>query len=628
MGNTLATSALDVNSRKHFIRNLLDDIKALEIMLQKDMIESGIHRIGAEQEFCLVSKNWRPQKNANKLIKAIDDPHFTTELARFNLEANLDPFVLKGDCFSELQNQLEVLLSKAKTEAEKLDTYLLLTGILPTISKTELSFDYLTPLPRYLALNEMVKGFRGSDFQMRIKGVDELSITHDSILMESCNTSFQMHLQVNPAEFVDAFNWAQAISGPVLGICANSPLLLGRELWNETRIALFQQSIDTRMSSYAVQDQISRVSFGDDWERGTVADIFKNDIAQHKIILTKPIEENSLAQLTKGQIPKLQALNIHNGTVYRWNRPCYGTSNGVAHLRIENRYIPAGPTILDEMANLAFWVGLMMGRTKEEDIRNTMDFRDAKSNFIKAARTGKETVMRWRGRKVSVRDLVIRELLPLAYEGLSKMKVNEKTADRLLSVIDERAVGKTGAQWTIENFRRYKEKMRNDDALIALTKSMYEQQESGEPVHNWPTAEDRPQMHEFATNVDHIMSTRLFSVQEDDLAEMATEIMRWKNIHHLPVENQSGDFVGLLTWSHMEQFNSEQSFSEGLLVEDIMIRDPLLAYPDMPINEAINIMKQNGIGCLPVVHNEHLIGIVTLKDITQFEHDRSAQQSA
>lgn len=628
MGNTLATAATDIGDKTEFIKHLLDDVKCLEIMLRDGMIESGINRIGAEQEFCLISRNWRPQKNAEELIKAIDDPHFTTELARFNLEANLDPFELKSDCFVRLQAQLEALLSKARVEAAKLETYILLTGILPTISKTELSLDYLTPLPRYWALNEMVKGVRGDDFQLRIKGVDELAIIHDSILMEACNTSFQMHLQVDPDDFVDAFNWAQAISGPVLGVCANSPLLLGRELWNETRIALFQQSIDTRTSAYAVKDQISRVSFGDSWERGTAADIFKNDIAQHQVILTRSIKQNSLEQLQNGEIPKLKALNNHNGTIYRWNRPCYGFADGTAHLRIENRYIPAGPTIIDQIANLAFWAGLMVGRNKDEDITQTMDFRDAKSNFIKAARTGKESVLRWRGRKVSVRDLIVRELLPIAHEGLNKMNVDAATSDKLLDIIDQRAVGKTGAQWTIENFRKFKDTMRQDDALLALTKSMYQRQESKKPVHEWPEAPDHPEMHEHASKVGHLMSTRLFTVREDDLAELATQIMEWKNIHHVPVERHSGELVGLLTWTHMERFQQLEKEPGGLLVRDIMADNLLLTHQEMPIDEAITIMKQHEVGCLPVVHDNYLIGIITIKDVMQFDHDRSAQQGA
>lgn len=622
MGDHLAKSATEREVRTHFIQHLLNDVKALEIMLKKGMIESGIKRIGAEQEFCLISKNWRPEKNAEELLTAINDPHFTTELARFNMELNLDPVELKGDCFSTIESQLKKLLSLAKLEADRRDTLILLTGILPTISKAELAFEYMTPQPRYWALNEMVKGIRGTDFHLHIKGVDELSITHDSVLMEACNTSFQLHLQVDPDNFVETYNWAQAISGPVLGVCANSPLLLGRELWNETRIALFQQSIDTRISSYALKDQLSRVSFGEAWESGTAADVFKNDIFQHKVILARQLETDSLQTLEDGGVPKLQALNIHNGTIYRWNRPCYGISDGKPHLRIENRYLPAGPTVIDQLANFAFWVGLMLGKPQSyDDISSVMDFRDVKSNFIKAARTGKESVMRWRGRKISVRDLVTRELLHIAKHGLDKAKINPETSKKLLSIIHERAAGNTGAQWSISNYRKLRKNMRQDDALLALTKTMYQYQQTEKPVHEWEGAPEHPNTHEFATTVGHIMSSRLFTIYEDDLAEMATQLMEWKNIHHVPVENKAGEITGLLTWTHMERFNEENQSEDMLSVGDIMTKDVILADQDMPIAEAIQIMKQNEIGCLPVVHNSQLIGIVTIKDIAQYDQN-------
>ncbi|GAB4243290.1 MAG: glutamate-cysteine ligase family protein [Ekhidna sp.] len=626
MGNQIVKPAASAEVRASFIRHLLNDVKCLELMLERGLIESGISRIGAEQEFCLISKNWRPQNNANEILEAIDDPHFTNELARFNLEINLDPVALKGDCFNQVEKQLRTLLKKAEIAAEQRDAFILLTGILPTISKTELSLDYMTPKPRYWSLNEMVKGLRGDDFQLHIKGVDELHVKHDSVLMEACNTSFQLHLQVDPDEFIEHYNWAQAISGPILGICTNSPLLLGRELWNETRIALFQQSIDTRQASYALKDQVSRVSFGDAWEKGSIAEIYKNEIAQHKILLSREIHSDSLQSLENGDIPKLKALNVHNGTIYRWNRPCYGATKNSAHLRIENRYIPSGPTIIDQMANFAFWVGLMKGKTAAYgDITNQMDFLDAKANFIKAARTGKQSVMFWKDRMVSVRDLVTRELLPIAYDGLAKMEIDKETAERLLSIIDRRAEGQTGAQWSIRNYRKLKKATRKDDALLALTKYMYRYQQKDQPIHEWPEVPDKPSTHEHATHVEHIMSTRLFTVQEDDLAELATQLMQWKDIHHVPVECKNGEICGLLTWTHMQRFKADQSSSEDATVRDIMTRDVILSYPEMPIQEAINIMKQNEIGCLPVVYNQHLVGIVTIKDIIEYDTDQRVQ---
>jgi len=618
MGEHSVNSATDKETRLEFIKHLLSDIKALELLVEKGLIEKNISRIGAEQEFCLVTDNWRPSKKGDEILESLDDSHFTSELARYNLEINLDPFELQGDCFSRVENQLKTLLTKAKEAANRYDNKVVLTGILPTISKIELKFDYMTPDPRYWAMNNMMKKQKGGDFELRLRGVDELSIIHDSVLFEACNTSFQMHLQIAPDDFIASYNWAQAISGPVLGISTNSPLLLGRELWSETRIALFQQSIDTRNSSYALKDQKARVNFGDRWAAGSVAEIFKNDIADHKVLLAQEIETNSLQDLKAGKIPKLQALCLNNSTIYRWNRPCYGVSDGKAHLRIENRYIPSGPTIIDEMANFAFWVGLMVGRPSEyDDMESIMDFREAKSNFVKAARTGKESVQNWMGKLMSVRDLIFDDLLPIARLGLKKAGIDQDDINRLLGIIEQRAKGVTGSQWKIKRYRQLRKTMKQDDALLALTKTIYECQQDELPVHLWPLTDNQPETHEAAHQVGHIMSTQLFTVNENDLAELATSVMKWKGIKHVPVEDNSGHLCGLLTRTHMKREGADYND----IVANIMTKDVLTVQPETDIWEAIKIMKHNEFGCLPVVYKNHLVGIITINDVIPFDHD-------
>ncbi len=618
MGEQKVDRSINKEDRAKFIGYLLNDIKALEDMLEKGIIEDDIIRIGSEQEFCLVTENWRPSDRAEEILAAINDPHFTTELARFNLEINLDPIELKEDCFSIVEDQLNTLLKKGKEVAEKYNTKIVLTGILPTISKNELEFYYMTPQPRYWALNNMIKELRGGDFQLHIKGVDDLSINHDSVMFEACNTSFQMHLQIAPQDFISSYNWAQAISGPVLGISANSPLLLGRELWNETRIALFQQSIDTRHSSYALKDQQARVSFGTQWESGSVAEIFKDDIAQHKVILSKEIEKDSLEELENGNIPKLTALNLHNGTIYKWNRPCYGVGGGKPHIRIENRYIASGPSTLDEMATFAFWVGLMVGRPKKfDDMPSVMDFRDAKDNFIKAARSGKYSVLNWMGKNISVKDLIIEELLPMAYSGLEKMNIDPDDIEKYMKVIEERALGITGSQWMITNYRSLRKTMKKDDALRILTKTIYENQQNGGVLNDWLNLGKEEAILSSAHLVGHIMSTQLFTVNENDSASLATSIMDWKNIHHVPVEDQSKKLCGLLTWTHMKKHQKSDSVKK---VSDIMVKDVSTVTPSTPIDEAIAIMKKNEYGCLPVVKETELVGIITIKDVIPFDN--------
>lgn len=607
---------IDADSRAKFIRHLLDDIKALEYMLENGIIENDIVRIGAEQELCLLNENWRPANNATALLHTINDSHFTNEMARFNLEINCDPIKLSANCFEILENQLTKLLQKAANAAKKHDTKILLTGILPSIGLNELSLEYMTPSIRYQLLNEAIKNIRKKDFELHIRGLDELSLHHDSILFEACNTSFQLHLQIAPDDFVASYNWAQAISGPVLGIAVNSPILLGRELWSETRIALFQQSVDTRSTTHSLRDKEARVTFGSNWASGTIADIYKDDLARFQVMLNADIEKNSLEELEKGNIPKLKALNLHNGTIYRWNRACYGAAGDKPHIRIENRYIPAGPTVLDEVANFAFWVGLMSARPSEcDDMVKVMDFRDAKDNFIKAARYGSDSMMNWMGKSIPICELITQELLPLAHKGLQFMGVDQKDIERLLGIIESRArKGITGAKWNISNYRNLKKGMKQDDALIALTKGIYKNQKLQLPISKWPKLKAESDLKQHSKLAEHLMSTQLFTVNENDLADMATSIMQWKNIHHVPVINDDQELCGLLTWSHMKAYLKNEAETSQTKVSEIMIKNVLTVLRHTTMKEVAKIMKVNEIGCVPVLQNKILVGIITHND--------------
>ncbi|RIV73712.1 CBS domain-containing protein [Flagellimonas aequoris] len=614
MGEHIVASQFDEKERKAFVRHLIDDIKALELMIQEGLIENDVVRIGAEQEMCLINQDYRPAPRSLEVIEALNDPHFTTELASYNLEANLDPVVLEKKCFHFVQQQLEGLLNKANAKASAVGAKILLTGILPTISKDELGMDFMTPIPRYYRINDILKAWRGDDFSVRIKGVDELSLHHDSVLFEACNTSFQLHLQIAPEDFIKSYNWAQAISGPVLGVCCNSPLLLGRELWRETRIALFQQSLDTRKWTKAVKEQVARVGFGEHWQKDSAAEIFKQDISTHRILLTKPIEPYSTELLKEGRVPKLEALHLFNSTIYRWNRPCYGVGNGKPHLRIENRYIPSGPTVIDEMANFAFWVGLMAGRPQQfDDMPSIMDFREAKLNFLRAAMNGRQAMFSWLGRAVTAKKLAKEELLPIAYAGLRKFDIDEKDISRLLGVIEARIRNGTGAEWQIKNFRGLRNQMKLDSAIVQLTKAMHKNQETRLPVHEWKPIEGMAQTKETFHWVSQIMSTKLMKLYEDDYANLAVAIMQWNNIHHLPVENGKGELVGLLTWSHIEKL--EKLDKHEAKVSDIMIKEVITVQPKTEIETAKKLMKDHQIGCLPVCVENHIVGIISKVDL-------------
>ena len=436
MGDLKVTRLSSKEDKSNYIHHLVNDVEALDQMIREGVIEKSPIRIGAEQEFCLINNEFKASHNSLEVLKEINDEHFTTEIGNYNLEINLDPLELKDDCFSVLANQLKGYIEKAKNAAAKKNTKILLTGILPTLTLKEIGDENMTPIQRYGVLNRAIRESRKQDFDIHIKGVDEINMLHDSVMLEGCNTSFQMHLQIDPDNFTDSYNWAQAISGPILSVCSNSPILFGKELWSETRIALFTQSVDTRANSFLLNQKQSRVSYGGQWSTGSITDIFKDNIARFRSLVTSKYIRDSVEMLNKGEIPKLSALCLHNGTVYRWNRACYGVGNGKPHLRIENRYIPSGPTIEDEIANMMFWVGVMIGKPERyKNIHEKMDFKDAKANFFNAARYGMATQFVWDGKYVCSQNLILETLLPIAYKGLKKYGVSTKDTEHYLSLI-------------------------------------------------------------------------------------------------------------------------------------------------------------------------------------------------
>ncbi len=617
MGNLQVTKLSDPKDKASYIHQLIKDIKALEIMINDGLIEKSPIRIGAEQEFCLVDDEFMPKGNSLEVLKDIDDDHFTTEIGNYNLELNLDPMELKGDCFSNLHKQLNIFLDKARKISKKKDTKVLLTGILPTLTLRHVSVKNMTPIKRYFVLNDAIVESRKQEFGIHIKGVDELNFLHDSVMLEGCNTSFQMHLQINPDEFIDNYNWAQAISGPILSACTNSPLLFGKELWSETRIALFTQSVDIRANSFLLNEKQSRVSFGSNWETGTVADIFKDNVSRFRSLVTSKYLKDSVEMLEKGEIPHLLALSLHNGTVYRWNRVCYGVGNGKPHLRIENRYIPSGPTVVDEIANMVFWVGVMLGRPKKFDkTHEKMDFKDIKSNFFNAARYGMATQFIWDGELISSHNLILNELLPLAFKGLLKKGISEKDAQYYLGIIENRVKTNNGSQWMIKNYRNLLKTNKPFEASQILTSNIYKKQVKDKPVSSWSSLN-----HHFSVltdsqkNVRHKMSKDTFTVDPKDSLELVLNIMQWKNIHHVPVINKKKDLVGLLTWRDIVGHLNDKEMIVSSVKSCMIKKDDIITITqDQSLNEAKELMKKHNIHGIPVVKKGKLIGIITPKD--------------
>jgi CBS domain-containing protein len=613
MGNLNVSKLKTKKDRANYIHHLLNDIKALDLMIEKGLIEEEPLRIGAEQEFCLVNNVFLPESKSLELLEAINDDHFTTEISNYNLEINLDTFNLGKDCFSKLHKQLDALLDKAKKAASKKDIKIVLTGILPSLSVNDSDEQNMTNVKRYSVLNDAIKSSRKESFDIHIKGADEINLRHDSVMLEGCNTSFQMHLQLNPKTFVDDYNWAQAIAGPILSICANSPILFGKELWSETRIALFTQSVDTRANSFLLNENQSRVSFGNKWQTGTITDIFKDNISRFRSFLTTDFMRDSVDMLKNNEIPKLKALNLHNGTVYPWNRVCYGQMDGKPNLRIENRYIPSGPTTTDEIANMVFWVGVMLGKPKNyNNIHEKWDFKDVKANFFNAARYGVAAQFYWNGNYVSTYDLILNELLPMAYKGLYSAGIVPKDVEYYLKVIKDRVESNNGSEWLVRNYRNLLKNHKRFEAMQILTSKMYEKQEKGYPVSTWKRLRvGEESAFKEKRVVKHIMSSDIFSVDKKDSIELVSSIMTWKNIHHMPVISGDRELEGLLSWTDVKRY-LEDPKQQRESVNSLMKKEVITIGEYASLESAKKLMDLNSIGSLPVVKENKLVGLVTL----------------
>ncbi|MCH6200453.1 CBS domain-containing protein [Aquiflexum sp. LQ15W] len=616
MGSKNVRKLKGKKQRAIYLHHLVRDIEALELMIQRDMFEKSPIRIGAEQEFCIVDSEFLPHSKSLQVLEEINDRHFTTEIGNYNLEINSDPIPLGRDCFSVLHRDLDDLMGKAKSAAQKFGSRIIITGILPTIASKHTTLESMTAVDRYFVLNEAAKEYRGQDFSIHIKGVDEVTMLHDSVMLEGCNTSFQMHLQLDPEEFVEMFNWSQAITGPVLAACSNSPLLFGKELWSETRIALFTQSVDVRTNSFFLNENQPRVSFESKWQTGTISDVFKDNIARFRSILTADFESDSVDLVEKGEIPLLKALCLHNGTVYRWNRACFGVGDGKPHLRIECRYLPSGPTVIDQIANMAFWVGLMKGRPeKYKELHLMMDFKEVKSNFLAAARYGMAVQFHWEGKLYSAQKLLSEVFLPIARDGLTKVGISEGDIEKYLSVIQNRINTHNGSEWITKSYRNLLITKKPDAAVQVLTANLYLNQESKKPVSEWEVLPPEA-MSQFniTKKVHHVMSTDIFSVEEKDSIELVAHMMKWKNIHHMPVIKGDKELLGILSWVDV-QLLFENGNATQATVKSLMKTELITIGQDSTVDEAKELMDRHKIHALPVVRENKLIGILTSNDL-------------
>ena len=484
MGDEVHGAALVVGRTEEVRRRLEDSVTALAAMIGDGWFTGHEDTVGMEVELDLIDPLGRPRPVNDAVLARLGRPDVQHELGRFNVELNLPPERLAAGGLTAFERRLTGLLGTG--EVESLGVRLAAIGTLPTLGADHLTRDRLSSPSRYAVLASRMRAERHRPVAVHIAGRETLRFSTDSIAPEAAATSLQLHLRVSPERFAAYYNAAQVATGAQLAIGANSPYLLGRELWPETRLPLCEQVLDTRPVRSAAPP---RAWLGDAWATGVV-ELFDSIVRRVPPLLPTVLAEDPLACLSAGTVPTLRELRLHNGTVWRWNRPVYEVQDGRPHLRIENRVLPSGPTPLDMVANAAFYFGLVRALADaDRPLWSVVPFPVTGRNLHAAARLGLDAVLQWDGVDVPVARLVRDVLLPLAADGLDAWGTSPVERDRYLSVVAQRVrSGQTGARWQTVSVRRLEERYGLDRpaALREMTRRYVELARAGAPVHDWP----------------------------------------------------------------------------------------------------------------------------------------------
>ncbi|MBK8510408.1 MAG: glutamate--cysteine ligase [Candidatus Competibacteraceae bacterium] len=431
---------------------------------------------GFELEGWLVDRAGRPAPLNQAFLARLADPLVVPELSVFNIELNTPPLALHGPALRRMHADLESLWQRCQRVAAELNSTVMLIGIPPTLRAEDLSLEHMSSQARFRAINDQILSRRrGRPMELAIHGEDSLHLTHPDVMLEAATTSFQTHLQVAASEGPAFFNAALAASAPVVAVAANSPLLFGKRLWQETRIPLFEQGVALAGGDASDDQSHRRVCFGSGYVKASLLELFEENLAHYPSLLP--------ADLSEEPAERLPHLCLHNGTIWRWNRPLLGFGkNGEPHLRIEHRVMPAGPSIPDAIANAAFYYGLVHGLAHTRPpISATLDFARCRANFYAAARDGLQAEVMWSdGRCLPLRQLLLESLLPLARRGLLALEIDHADIRDYLQPIAARIdSGRTGARWQRDFLGAH------GSDLTDLTLAYLERQRSGLPVHEW-----------------------------------------------------------------------------------------------------------------------------------------------
>lgn len=471
---------------RHKVRRCLD---VFGMMLDDFSFDSDHPMTGLEIELNLVDQHQQPAMCNAQVLAELGDPALQTELGEFNLELNVPPRLISEAGLAAYDEQITAHIQRVDAQARRHGARVAMIGVLPTLTTDHTTEAHISQSGRYRMLNREILAARGEHIPIDIRGVDRLQMVTGSIAPEAACTSLQLHLQVSPKDFAGYWNASQVIAGVQVALGANSPFLFGHQLWAETRIALFQQATDTRPEELRAQGVRPRVWFGERWIT-SIFDLFEENVRYFPPLLPICDDEDPLQVLRSGGVPSLSELRLHNGTVYRWNRPVYDVMAGRPHLRVENRVLPAGPTVVDMMANAALYFGLVRALAQDDrPVWTQLPFSTAQDNFHACARRGIAAPVWWPGLgEVRIIDLVLDTLLPRAAEGLDRFGVDSDVRDRLLGVIEQRCVtAQTGSTWQVSTVGALERAgATRPAALRAMLGRYVDLARTNQPVHSWP----------------------------------------------------------------------------------------------------------------------------------------------
>ncbi len=476
MGQEIPTTQFKDGDFNQFLANLERETEILEGWFQQKKFSSHECIAGFELEAWLVYKNALPAPINEIFLHRMNSELVTPELSKFNIELNTEPIVLLGSALSEFELGLNRNWNQCIKVANGLDIDLAMIGILPSLCENDLTMNNMSKMQRYQALNTQVFEMRkGLPLKLDIVGKDHLKSTHYNVMLEASTTSFQIHLQFDPEQAVRFYNASLIVSAATLAVSVNSPFLFGHDLWDETRIPLFEQAVEVGGYDGAAYGPTRRVGFGTAYVKESIFECFQENYRHFPVML--PI------LFDKG-LQRLRHLRLHNGTIWRWNRPLIGfAENGEPTLRLEHRVIPGGPTIVDMTANAAFFYGLIYYMaTMPDPPESHINFSQARDNFYHAARKSLQAQVDWLDdRRISIRDLILSELIPMAKVGLQKLQLDKEDIDLYLNIISERvSCGQTGAAWQRAFVNKYGKDM------AQLTAAYIQNQKTSKPVHTWP----------------------------------------------------------------------------------------------------------------------------------------------